>query len=176
MTIRSYVITHDFGFSPNYSEPALTLACCKPGIRKSANVGDWIVGTHSTARGNWRMICYAAKVNEITDFDSYYQNPDFASKRPRSDNSGDAIYRRDGNGSYIQVRNRHHNASEMKTDLKSDRVLICKEFWHLPDGIELPMSIAEKIVKKGPGHRNCSDPAVIDALEVFLRSQLIRIP
>lgn len=168
MTIRCYVVTHDYGFAPNYSQPALTLACCKPNVRRTAVVGDWIVGTHSVTRGSWRSLCYAAKVTELTDFDSYYRRPEFVSKRPRADNSGDAIYYRNDLGLYEQVRNRHHNNANKDTDLKTDRVLICREGWHFPNGTDLPIGLAERIVKKGPGHRNCSDASVIKEFEAFL--------
>lgn len=39
-----YAITRDFGFAPNPFHGSCTLATCKPGIRKSAKVGDWILG------------------------------------------------------------------------------------------------------------------------------------
>ena len=39
-----YIITRDFGFAPNPFHGRCTLATCKPGIRKSAKVGDWVLG------------------------------------------------------------------------------------------------------------------------------------
>lgn len=44
MRLFSYVVVHDTGFSPNSFHGACTLACCKPKIRLSAELGDWIVG------------------------------------------------------------------------------------------------------------------------------------
>ena len=40
-----YVVKVDSGFAPNPVGGLCTLACCKPTIRKTANVGDWIIGT-----------------------------------------------------------------------------------------------------------------------------------
>lgn len=39
-----YVVDRDFGFAPNPFHGYCTLATCKPGIRKSAAMGDWVVG------------------------------------------------------------------------------------------------------------------------------------
>jgi hypothetical protein len=40
----TYVITQDGGFAPNPFHGVLTLNCCKPEIRKLAEVGDWVAG------------------------------------------------------------------------------------------------------------------------------------
>ena len=40
----TYVITEDGGFAPNPFHGVLTLNCCKPEIRKQAEVGDWVAG------------------------------------------------------------------------------------------------------------------------------------
>ena len=42
--LYAYAITRDFGFAPNPFHGNCTLATCKPRIRKSANVGDWVLG------------------------------------------------------------------------------------------------------------------------------------
>lgn len=43
MRIHTYVITKDAGSAPNYDFPAVTLAVCKPRIRKKAKVGDIVL-------------------------------------------------------------------------------------------------------------------------------------
>ena len=43
-------MTRDYGFAPNPFFGFCTLANCKPKIRKSANVGDWIIGTGCKTR------------------------------------------------------------------------------------------------------------------------------
>ena len=52
MKLYSYIVTHDTGFSPNPFWGSCTLANCKPGIRRTAEVGDWIVGLSRKVRGN----------------------------------------------------------------------------------------------------------------------------
>ena len=46
----SYVIEHDLGFAPNPFHGACTLACCKPVIRKRAQLGDYILGTGAVVK------------------------------------------------------------------------------------------------------------------------------
>ena len=46
-----YVIARDFGFAPNPFHGVCTLATCKPGIRRSAKVGDWILGVGGKGLG-----------------------------------------------------------------------------------------------------------------------------
>ena len=43
MELYSYVIKHDSGFAANPFWGYCTLADCKPAIRRTAKVGDWIV-------------------------------------------------------------------------------------------------------------------------------------
>ncbi len=87
--IRTYVVTHDYGFAPNPFGGVLTLACCKPQIRRTARIGDWIVGT--LPRGiDWQRLCFAAKVSEAMTFDEYFHGDRFGEKRPTMQNSGDA--------------------------------------------------------------------------------------
>jgi hypothetical protein len=43
MKLYSYVVTHDTGFSPNPFWGCCTLADCKPAIRRTAKIGDWVV-------------------------------------------------------------------------------------------------------------------------------------
>ncbi|WP_422613519.1 hypothetical protein [Pseudomonas knackmussii] len=43
MRVHTYVIATDAGSAPNYDPPAVTLAVCKPRIRKKAKVGDLVL-------------------------------------------------------------------------------------------------------------------------------------
>jgi hypothetical protein len=53
----TYVIARDFGFAPNPFHGVCTLATCKPGIRKSASVGDWILGIGGKKLGLMHRKC-----------------------------------------------------------------------------------------------------------------------
>ena len=80
MKLFSYVVTHDTGFSPNPFWGYCTLADCKPAVRRTANVGDWIVGLSPRAKGN--TVVYAMEVDEILDYASYFRDKRFAHKIP----------------------------------------------------------------------------------------------
>jgi hypothetical protein len=85
MKLYSYIVIHDTGFSPNPFWGFCTLADCKPTIRRTANVDDWIVGLTPKSKGN--KIVYAmemsmngeeiriskSKVNDIIREEKNYQ-------------------------------------------------------------------------------------------------------
>lgn len=82
--IHSYVVRYDSGFAPNPFYSYCTLATCKPGIRRSANVGDWVVGSGSKDRSVRRggRLVYAMRITESMTFDEYSRDPRFESKKP----------------------------------------------------------------------------------------------
>src|SRR6266851_8012960 len=99
MRIYSYVVARDYGFAPNPFFSFCTLATCKPMIRKTAQVGDWIVGTGSKTCGLGGFLVYAVKVAETCTYDQYWEDPRFLVKRPNLRGSlkqayGDNIYHR----------------------------------------------------------------------------------
>ena len=86
--IRFYKMTDDIGFAPNPFHGYLTLATCKPYIRLSAKVGEWICGftsaTLSSDPVGREKLVYAMRVDEKLTFDEYYLDPKFGAKKPRS--------------------------------------------------------------------------------------------
>ena len=82
MDIFSYVIPHDSGFAPNPFCGVLTLATCKPRIRKTAQKGDFIVGTGSAATvGNDKLV-YAAEIDDVVPIAEYGTSKKYRTKRP----------------------------------------------------------------------------------------------
>ena len=73
--LYSYIVANDTGFAPNPFHGYCTLATCKPRIRKTARVGDWIVGTGSKRNGKAGYAVYAMRVTEIMTFDEYWSDP-----------------------------------------------------------------------------------------------------
>ena len=51
-------------------------------IRKTATVGDWIIGTGSKTKQRDGYLVYAMRVTEIMSFDEYWNDPRFRDKRP----------------------------------------------------------------------------------------------
>ena len=85
-----YKMTWDTGSAPNPYHDVLTLAICKPGIRKHSQVGDWISGwTGKNVHGkdgkshffNEQKLIYLAKIKEKLTFAEYWER--FPQKRPQ---------------------------------------------------------------------------------------------
>lgn len=155
MNIFTYVIEHDLGFAPNPFQGVCTLACCKPRIRKNAEIGDYVLGT-GAARPNLRgYITYWMQVDEITTFDDYWADPRFRHKKPVMLGTtlyryGDNIYHRDGTNTYRQEYSFHsmEDGSISPGDLKrdtgmTDKVLIGRNFafWG-KSGVRLPENLS----------------------------------
>lgn len=162
----SYIITRDFGFAPNPFQGVLTLATCKPRIRKSAEVGDYLIGNSPKATGN--KLIYMAKVDEIITFDQYWTDPRFQNKKPVMNGSfktlyGDNIYHHEA-GEWIQANSHHSqenglvNHANLDRDTSTtDRVLICPKFFYLGASM---IDIAEQFpscIYQGRGHRTVTE-------------------
>ena len=133
-----YVIARDFGFAPNPFFGSCTLATCKPGIRKGANAGDWILGVAGRKLGKsiHRKCILLMKVSEKMSFESYWNDPRYTIKKACRNGSqlkmlGDNIYHIDADGEWIQ-EDSHHSNPDGTTNLvnldrdtgKCDQVLI----------------------------------------------------
>jgi hypothetical protein len=96
-TLRTYVLRHDSGFALNTAGGFCTLATCKPDIRLTANVGDWVVGTGARTKGGEdEQLLYAMRVEETLTYDEYFQSQEFQFKKPLEgelyEENGDNIY------------------------------------------------------------------------------------
>jgi hypothetical protein len=181
-TIYSYVVARDFGFAPNPFHGVCTLATCKPRIRRSATLGDWVVGTGSAGRKRAGFLVFAMNVEETLTFDEYWSDERFFQKRANLRSSkkqafGDNIYHRKGEGFDWKQLNSHHtlpdgrpNSVNIKTDTSVNRVLVSKSFTYW--GGTGPAVAAQfrnyggdDIVCAGRNHRNnFSDELVRDFL------------
>ncbi len=187
--LHSYVVRFDSGFAPNPFYGSCTLATCKPGIRKAAQVGDWIVGSGSNdvkvRRGGY--LVYAMRVGEILTFDEYNADLRFEHKKPyrrgsRKQSCGDNIYYRDAASQIWLQRDSFHSnpdgtrhGNHVDIDTRIDRVLISQEFVyfggegpafpsHLKDGKGRP------ICKSGRGQLKFDNPILITAFEDWYQS------
>lgn len=169
MRLYSYVVEHDLGFAPNPFFGYCTLAACKPGIRKQAKAGDYVVGTGTKHNGLTFAILYWMSVSEVLDVDDYWRDDRFQRKHPLMNGSfaqryGDNIYRRE-NGEICQIDSFHSqpngvsDAANVQRDTgKTTRILIGERFAYY--GIQA-RTIPEEFqgfIKKGPGHRSNFDP------------------
>ena len=141
MRLFSYIMTYDTGFAPNPFHGYCTLATCKPTIRRTAHVGDWILGTGSKNMhaGDKRIdkggyLVYAMRVTEEMTFEEYWNDLRFRDKQPvkgggKKRECGDNIYFRDPCINDLrQVDWCFHCPADKGRDTKTDRVLISKDF------------------------------------------------
>ena len=147
-----YKMTHDTGFAPNPYQGVLTLATCKPTIRRCADVGYWISGWTSnqvqgkTQKFNFKdepqKLIYLAKVTDKISMADYWVK--FPQKRSKGiDDAGDNIYEPTEGDAFRQHKNGGgHGPDNKKRDLSGKFVLICEEFYYF--GVENAIEIKNK--------------------------------
>jgi hypothetical protein len=153
----TYKMTHDTGFAPNPFHGFLTLANCKPCIRKYKKKDDWIAGFTSKKLngdnvGEERLV-YLMKVTDKITYDEYWNNPAYKLKKPNLsssqiiDRAGDNIYKpvKSRHGlkmEFEQMHNKNHNEGDKENDLKGENVLFSNCFYYF--GYR-PLKISDKI-------------------------------
>lgn len=159
----SYVLASDTGFAPNVTDGYCTLACCKPKIRSTARVGDWVMGTLPKNRGR-NKLGYIMRINEALSFDEFFNDPRFKNKKPSEDPLGDNIYYKK-EGVFVRVKNKHHKEKDLYHDTQADRVLISSLFWYFRDKApEIPSEPSKFIpllIKTGSYHKRIKDTDVV---------------
>jgi hypothetical protein len=180
VTLYSYIVKHDNGFSPNPFFGYCTLACCKPEIRRRAEAGDWIIGLAPKAQGN--KIVYFMRVDEIIGFEHYWSDRRFRQKRPQYDRGtrhrcGDNIYEPIPNGDFRQLQSLHshgqnEHAKNKEHDLGGKRVLISETFAYFGSkALALPLELSA--LRVGRGHKcRFSDEVKTEFLQLVSRSGL----
>ena len=171
--MRTYVykLTSDRGGAPCAPPPVagesalLTLSICKPAIRRTAQVGDRLLGITSRALVDREgypacAVIYAAHVSGALDFGSYYAFDSGFTERP------DCVYALDAKTGALQHAGRtplHAEPAYLRRDLGSEphyrnaRTLLCERFRYFgAQAVEIPVrlplfrQVAESL---GQGHR-----------------------
>ena len=168
MNLYSYVLRHDDGFAPNPFHGNLTLATCKPVIRKKAKVGDYIIGTGSKTRNDKNNLMYIMKVDEVLTIEDYANDSRFVNKIPDMNasftlQSGDNIYQFEGD--VVHQRDSLHrkidgtvSEKDKKRDLSGKSVLISRNFVYLGENsVPIPDKFKttdnKSICQLGTGHK-----------------------
>jgi hypothetical protein len=156
------------------------LAICKPAIRRTANVGDWVVGLGSANSpiGNISdHVVYAMKVTDKRGFWGYdlmcqstypgkipdWQSHDFKRR------VGDCLYDF-SNGTPPQMRIGVHDERNRETDLGGDHVLISNHFYYFGDKpIKLPDSLLP-LIHSQQGHKVDSNQPYLEEFVEWLDS------
>jgi hypothetical protein len=186
LRVYSYIVARDFGFAPNPFFGWCTLATCKGVIRRTAQVGDWVLGTGSAKKGRAGRAIYAMRVEGAMTFGEYWTDPRFARKHPDLKASrklafGDNIYSPDAGGGWHQLDSHHslHDGSpnplNIDTDTKTDRVLVSQNYIYWgADGPMVPSELRsfgedhEDICCKTQGHRCCFGSGLVAATASWL--------
>ena len=138
-----------------------------PVIRRTANVGDWLVGMGGKELEATGRCIFAMRVTDDSSFNEYWDLARFRVKRPVRHGSrramvGDNIYHSDSKtGKWLQENSIHsrpngeQDPDNTKHDTQTDRVLISEEFYYF--GEKAPLVPAELLkaigYKNGRGHR-----------------------
>ena len=167
-----YKMTWDTEFAPNPYCGFLTLATCKPTIRRCAMIGDWVSGwaariVHDNDRVAYPFkdgpnLIYLAKITKKIPFERYWH--EYPEKRPKKlivegvkgskgcssgcagevkYDVGDNIYEPSNDG-FIQHENSNHFEWDKEHDLSGKNVLICDEFYYF--GVKNALKIEKDIV------------------------------
>ena len=156
-----YKMTWDTESAPNPHHGVLTLAICKPTIRRCSQVGDWISGwTAKVVHGkneriysfDYPKLIYLARVQKKLTFAEYWLQ--YPEKYPheiegmKSYDSGDNIYRPlvanpNNYNDYEQVNNNNHTKEDITHDLSGKYVLVCDEFYYygVDDAIDIEKEV-----------------------------------
>ena len=191
MNLYSYVVRYDSGFAPNPFYGYCTLATCKPTIRESAQVGDWIVGSGSADQKKKQggKLVYAMQVTEVLSQNEYYDDSRFQRKKPtltgsRKQARGDNIYYYENNqwtqhDSFHSNPGGEQNEEHIYHDTSVNRILVSDNFIYFgSNGPLIPeelISNGKPLLHKGVGYRkfissNTNDADVIRRFEVWLQS------
>jgi hypothetical protein len=191
LRLYSYIVARDYGFAPNPFYGWCTLATCKPEIRRTAQVGDWIVGTGSKQRQRDGHLVYAMHVGEVLTLDQYWTEPRFVRKRPNLAGStkqafGDNIYHRTSSNEPWQQENSHHsfhdgspNPSNVTSDTRTDRVLASTEFVYWGGtGPRIPKKFrlwhGHDICARTQGHKVNFPDALVDSFVQWLTASTVQ--
>ena len=118
-------------------------------IRRSAKVGDWIIGFRSKAHD---QVLYVMRVEEKLSFADYWSDPRFAPKRPDQSAFSDNIYRPDVDGHLQWVLNDVHDDGHAPHDISGTWVLVSREFWYFGrESQALPTDLIH-LIQRTQGH------------------------
>lgn len=137
-----YVVVRDCGFAPNPFHGYCTLATCKPRIRNSAKIGDWILGVGGGRLKATGKCIFLMKVTEIQTFNEYWSDARFQVKKSVRNGSlvmmaGDNIYHQENDNASWTQEDSHHSMTDgtqnivnLKRDTSSGKVLISEHFYY----------------------------------------------
>ena len=195
MEMWSYKLVHDAMFAPNPLFDVLTLATCKPMIRKSPNnkKGMWIAGFTACTTHNSRVfgggitrykryeekLIYLAQISEIISLDDYWeQYPQKRCVGAGTDNIqdarwyGDNIYNgnnTDGNVIPKDNNGGHSGSEAVRRDyLYGKNAIICKRFYYFTPDNRMDVPDRFKHLVHGAKGQSLKSDKKSDKVEEFI--------
>lgn len=183
--LYSYILRIDDGAAPNPFWGLCTLTICKPAIRRTAKIGDWVLGTGSK---NSKLkdgqtydlsdsIVYAMKITDIktlSDYDSFCRKelkdklPKWFAKDWRK-RMGDCIYDY-SMGTDPKIRKGVHNENNKRTDLSGQNALISNHFYYFGEEVRLIPKELKGLIKKNQGHLKIENLELIDGFLQWIKT------
>jgi hypothetical protein len=142
--IYRYVLTSDDGVAPCVDDDLLTLATCKPVIRRVARVGDWVVGFRGKAPAG--VVIWAGRIAckfSVGDYEARHRG------------RADAVYRLQPDGSYLKLRPDYHARREdVLKDLSGPALVFDPaSTWYFGSDAQLSPDTLMHLAASGQGHR-----------------------
>ncbi len=164
--IYRYVLAHDRGMAPNPRRGLITLATCKPELRKTARVGDWVIGNFPAPKNE--VVAWVGKVARSLPIERY------ALEYPARH---DALYELGPNDQLRRIPDKHswyHSDADQQRKDKKGSVLIFErhQSWYFGgNGRVLPPEL-HHLAARGQGHRvNQRHDGDLVTLEAWLADQ-----
>lgn len=179
MALYSYVLRFDTGDAPNPYGGVCTLAVCKPAIRRTARVGDWIIGTGSQRLGIAGYLVYAMRVSEtmsLAEYDMYCQEklplkiPGHRLHAHKRENvAGDSLYDYSDPGNPQYRGGIVHAATWLQErDRRGKNVLLSDHFYYFGSEPRPLPAYLQQLVKRNQSHYKRTDATEIAAFEQWL--------
>lgn len=157
------------------------MAICKPAIRKTASVGDWIAATGSKGfpiDQPQRRLIYAMKVTKkltMRDYDEHCRKalPIKIPKRPAKSYSefvGDSIFQFSDSSNKIVLLPSVHSKTNRKHDLSGQFVLLSNHFAYFGNQAPLIPETLEGIIKTGRGHQSAKNVPFVQEFERWIEA------
>lgn len=161
--IFRYILQTDTGMAPCIDSGLVSLAICKPKIRASAKIGDWVIGFYArpAPRG---LVTWAGRISDQLDTGRYE-----STFRGRSD----AVYRQQRDGTFKRLRPDYHSgADEIRKDLSAPSLIFDQNAtWYFGDQPKVLPHELMHLAAGGQGHRvNARIEGDLQALQIWLTS------
>ena len=155
MRVHTYVIATDAGSAPNYDRPFVTLAVCKPRIRRKAEIGELVLAFAGKEVNPTEphSVVWAGVVTEKMSFSEYWNDRRFAGKKPDKSEHPDNFYR-PVDGGLLWVQNDVHDADATNHDIGGKFVLAFSPSWRFgAHGPLMPIEFDLRMVGGRRGER-----------------------